>query len=50
VVEAAEPSNVETVVIDGRILKRGGRFTTLAPERIVADAVLTRDTLRGRLG
>ncbi len=49
VVEAAEPSNVDTVVIDGRILKRGGRFTTLEPEQIVADAVLTRDTVRGRL-
>jgi len=49
VVEAAEPSNVDTVVIDGRILKRGGKFTNLAPEQIVADAVLTRDTVRKRL-
>ena len=49
VVEAAEPSNVDTVVIDGRILKRGGKFTTLVPEQIVADAVSTRDTVRGRL-
>ena len=50
VVEAAEPSNVDTVMIDGRILKRGGKFTTLVPEQIVADAVLTRDTVRKRLG
>ena len=50
VIEAAEPSNVDTVVIDGRILKRGGRLTTLVPEQIVADAVLTRDTVRKRLG
>jgi len=50
VVEAAEPSNVDTVVIDGRILKRGGKFTILAPDQIVADAVLTRDTVRRRLG
>ena len=49
VVEAAEPSNVDTVVIDGRILKRNGKFTALAPDQIVADAVLTRDTVRQRL-
>jgi 5-methylthioadenosine/S-adenosylhomocysteine deaminase len=49
VIEAAEPSNVDTVVIDGRILKRGGKFTALEPGRIVADAIVTRDTLRQRL-
>ena len=49
VIEAAEPSNVDTVVIDGRILKRGGKFTTLVPEQIVTDAVLTRDAVRKRL-
>jgi len=49
VVEAAEPSNVDTVMIDGRILKRGGKLTALAPEQIVADAVLTRDAVRRRL-
>jgi 5-methylthioadenosine/S-adenosylhomocysteine deaminase len=50
VVEAAEPSNVDTVVIDGRVLKRGGKFTALVPEPIVADAVMTRDKVRKRLG
>jgi hypothetical protein len=49
VVEAAEPSNVDTVVVDGRILKRGGKLTALDPEQIVADAIVTRDTLRKRL-
>jgi len=49
VIEAAEPSNVDTVVIDGRILKRGGKLTALVPEQIVADAILTRDTVRKRL-
>jgi len=49
VIEAAEPSNVDTVVVDGRILKRGGKLTALIPERIVADAVLTRDIVRERL-
>ena len=49
VVEAAEPSNVDTVVIDGRILKRHGKLTALVPDEIIADAVLTRDTVRKRL-
>lgn len=38
IVEAAEPANVDTVVVDGRILKRGGKFTALAQEQIIADA------------
>ena len=41
IVEAAEPSNVDTVVIDGRILKRNGKLTSLSPEQIIADAVAT---------
>jgi cytosine/adenosine deaminase-related metal-dependent hydrolase len=49
VIEAAEPSNVDTVIIDGRVLKRGGKFTALDPDKIVADAVSTRDTVRARL-
>ena len=49
VVEAAEPSNVDTVVIDGRILKRNGRLTALAPEQIISDAVATRERVRKRI-
>jgi 5-methylthioadenosine/S-adenosylhomocysteine deaminase len=48
VVESAEPANVDTVVIDGRILKRGGAFTALDPEQVVAEAVRTRDAVRAR--
>ncbi len=40
-VEAAEPSNIDTVVVDGRILKRGGKFTALAQEQIMANAAAT---------
>jgi 5-methylthioadenosine/S-adenosylhomocysteine deaminase len=40
-IEAVEPSNVDTVVVDGRILKRGGKFTALAPEQIIANAAAT---------
>lgn len=49
IVEATEPSDVDTVVVDGRILKRGGKFTALVPERIIADAVATREAVRARV-
>ncbi len=49
VVEACEPSNVDTVMIDGRILKRNGRLTVLVPERIVAEAVATRERVGKRI-
>lgn len=48
-VEATEASNVDTVVVDGRILKRGGKFTTLAPEQIIADASASLDAVRKRV-
>ena len=32
------PENVDTVVVDGRILKRGGKLTALDPPKVVADA------------
>ena len=49
IVEATEPSNVDTVVVDGRILKRGGKFTALVPEQIIADAAATREAVGARL-
>ncbi len=43
-VEAAQPANVYTVVVDGRILKHERRLTALDPRQIVreADAALCR--------
>jgi len=38
IIEATEPSNVDTVVIDGRILKLGGKLTAMMPEKVIADA------------
>ena len=38
VVQSANPSNVDTVVIDGRIMKRGGRLIGVDVKSIVADA------------
>jgi len=37
-VEAARPHNVDTVIVDGRILKRDGRLTALDAERVVEEA------------
>jgi cytosine/adenosine deaminase-related metal-dependent hydrolase len=36
--EATGPENVDMVVVDGRILKRGGKLTALDTERVIADA------------
>jgi cytosine/adenosine deaminase-related metal-dependent hydrolase len=37
-VTAVQPANVDTVIVDGRILKRGGALTTLDVTRIGGDA------------
>jgi cytosine/adenosine deaminase-related metal-dependent hydrolase len=37
-VEAAEAANVDTVMVDGRVLKRGGRLVAVAVEQLVEDA------------
>jgi 5-methylthioadenosine/S-adenosylhomocysteine deaminase len=38
VLEATGPENVDTVVVDGRILKRGGKLTALNTSEIIAGA------------
>ena len=47
-VEAAQPSNVEMVVVDGRILKRNGKLTTLKVEQIIQDANDSLKSIRRR--
>lgn len=37
-VEAAQPSNVDSVVVDGRMLKRGGKLTAMDVRRAVSEA------------
>lgn len=49
-VHCAQPHNVDTVVIDGRILKRGGQLTVFDTEKIVAEAVESLEGLRARAG
>ena len=47
-VEAAEEADVDTVMVDGRILKRSGKLTTLAPEQVIADAAASLDAVGKR--
>jgi 5-methylthioadenosine/S-adenosylhomocysteine deaminase len=49
-VEAAQPANVDTVVIDGRILKRGGRLTTVDSGEVIAAAAQASADVRRRSG
>jgi len=44
----AQPRNVDTVIVDGRILQRGGRFTAYNHADIVAKAVESVRNLRSR--
>jgi 5-methylthioadenosine/S-adenosylhomocysteine deaminase len=48
IVTAAQPGNVDTVMIDGRILKRGGKLTALNAGQIVREAAAANMALRKR--
>jgi hypothetical protein len=37
-VSLAQPGNVDTVIVDGRILRQGSRFTGLDHARLVREA------------
>ncbi len=45
---AAGAENVDTVVVDGRIVKRGGRLTTVDPDRIVRETTAALRALLAR--
>jgi imidazolonepropionase-like amidohydrolase len=47
---AAQPSNVDIVISDGRILKYDGHLTTLDPHRIVRDAAASLAAVLARAG
>ena len=47
-VTAAQPANVDTVVVDGRILKRGGKLTHLNVDQIAKEAGDASAALRKR--
>ena len=46
IVQSAQPANVDLVMVDGRILKRDGRLTTVDVARVVADATETINRVR----
>jgi 5-methylthioadenosine/S-adenosylhomocysteine deaminase len=47
-VSLAQPGNVDTVIVDGRILRQGGKFTTLDHAKVVKDAQEAAAGLRAR--
>jgi 5-methylthioadenosine/S-adenosylhomocysteine deaminase len=47
---AAQPANVDTVVVDGRILKRHGRLTAIDTRRVVGEAEAALAALLARAG
>jgi cytosine/adenosine deaminase-related metal-dependent hydrolase len=47
-VTAAQPANVDTVIVGGHILKRGGTLTRLDPAQISAEARMALDGVRAR--
>jgi len=48
IVTAAQPENVDTVIVDGRILKHGGALATLDAARIGRDAQQALDGVLAR--
>jgi 5-methylthioadenosine/S-adenosylhomocysteine deaminase len=49
IVEAAQPENVDTVVVDGRILKSGGKMTALSVDEILEGGSASLAALRKRV-
>ncbi len=49
-VEAAQPANVDTVMVDGRVMKRGGKLTALDPRQVVRNARGALAGVRARAG
>jgi cytosine/adenosine deaminase-related metal-dependent hydrolase len=43
IVQAAQPHNVDSVIVDGRFLKQGGRLTTIDVDKVMDDAQDTID-------
>src|SRR5581483_12280830 len=49
-VHAAQPHNVDTVIVDGRIMKRGGQLVALAADQVSREAAASLTALRARAG
>ena len=49
-VSLAQPANVDTVIVDGRILRQSGKFTALDHAKVVRDAQEAAAALRTLAG
>jgi cytosine/adenosine deaminase-related metal-dependent hydrolase len=47
-VSRGQPGNVDTVVVDGRVLRRGGRFTALDYDQVIGEAMASAAELQAR--
>jgi cytosine/adenosine deaminase-related metal-dependent hydrolase len=47
-VQLAQPANVDTVVVDGRILRRNGRFAAVDEGKVVEEASQAAADLKAR--
>jgi hypothetical protein len=50
IVHSAQPYNVDTVIVDGRVLKRKGKLTALAAEQVMREAAESLVAVRARAG
>jgi cytosine/adenosine deaminase-related metal-dependent hydrolase len=50
VVQSATPANVDTVLVDGRIVKRGGKLVAYDVEKVVRDAKASSLRIRAAAG
>jgi 5-methylthioadenosine/S-adenosylhomocysteine deaminase len=48
-VEATEESDVDTVLVDGRILMRDGKLTSINPEQVMTDAAASLESVARRI-
>jgi 5-methylthioadenosine/S-adenosylhomocysteine deaminase len=49
IVQSAQPANVDLVMVDGHVLKRDGRLTTIDAAKVMADAADTIDRVRAAI-
>jgi len=47
-VESTQPENVDTVIVDGRVLKRGGKLTSIDTDQVLTDAAASLEAVRKR--